>query len=150
MENSKRFDKWWGKGSPHGEDAFKMDWGREDLWLNPPFSMLGKVVDKLAKDKAHALLVAPDWRHTRWHKLALAMSVGSVVFPLGTHLFQLDGNPVPGTKWPTRFFRICGHISKCNCDQEIPQSMVVPRKRVKVRAKPTKVRTLPWKDGRKG
>jgi hypothetical protein len=34
---NRRFDKWWGPGSPEGDDAFLQDWGPEHglLWMNP-------------------------------------------------------------------------------------------------------------------
>ncbi len=50
-----------------GEDAFTQDWGKCDLWLHPPFSRLKEVVDKPARDRAHALLVVPDWTYLKWH-----------------------------------------------------------------------------------
>ena len=48
-----RFEKWYGPGSVDGEDAFEKDWGEEFLWINPPFNLFNKVLDKIQSDKAH-------------------------------------------------------------------------------------------------
>ena len=37
---NRRCEKWWGPGSPHGEDAFQQPWEGQLVWLNPPFSHL--------------------------------------------------------------------------------------------------------------
>ena len=37
-KDNKRFDKWYGEGSPDGADAFEKDWRGEILWINPPFN----------------------------------------------------------------------------------------------------------------
>ena len=49
---------WWGPGGEH-EDAFAQSWKGQFLWMNPPYSMLDKVVHKLAEDGASAILVCP-------------------------------------------------------------------------------------------
>ena len=60
LENYKSWDRWWGAVSLYGEDAFLQSWSSEKLWLNPPFSRLAEVVDKLERDQADALLVVPE------------------------------------------------------------------------------------------
>ena len=53
---------WWGPGGEH-ENAFAQSWKGQVLWMNPPYSMLDKVVYKLTEDGASARLVVPDWPH---------------------------------------------------------------------------------------
>ena len=53
------FERWWGPGSTLGENAFLQDWSKELLLLNPPFDVMDRVLDKIHKEKAHALLVVP-------------------------------------------------------------------------------------------
>ena len=36
------------------------------MWMNPPFSRMQEVVDKLARDRARAVVVAPAWTYTDW------------------------------------------------------------------------------------
>ena len=58
MKN-KRFPRFWDKHA----DAFTKDWASEDLlWINPPFDLLNQVVDKIQKDGALAIVVAPEWK----------------------------------------------------------------------------------------
>ena len=93
---------WWGPGSPHGEDAFEQDWEGHTLWMNPPFSMLYKIAAKIVEDQAHAILVMPDWRYRVWHKQLMGLSMGDLIFPKGTKMFELNGTPCKGTLWETR------------------------------------------------
>ena len=112
-EANKRFGCWWGQGSPEGEDAFQQNWAGRLLWLNPPFSKLNEVVEKIAQDGAHAVLVVPDWARRTWHKKAMGMRVADIRFPKYTKLFELDGAPLKGTLWATRVILVCGHRERC-------------------------------------
>ena len=111
--NSKRFERWWGPGSADGTDAFAQDWSREVLWLNPPFSMFARVVDKLERDGAHAILVMPEWPRQAYFHRAKALEVSNVLFPEGTHLFEMNGEPVPAIQWPVFAMLVCGDLQNC-------------------------------------
>ena len=50
-KNSARFPRFWGPDSDEEKDAFQQFWGDKFLWLNPPFSMLKRVVEKLWRTK---------------------------------------------------------------------------------------------------
>ena len=115
------------------------DWGREDLWLNPPFSMMDRVVDKLRDDNAHAILVMPDWPYMKWHKPAMDMAVGSLIFSKGSRVFQLNGTLSGATKWDTRIVRVCLHTPRCTPDHVLPQGEVVKIKKLKFEPNPTKI-----------
>ena len=60
-KDNKRFDKWYGEGSSDGEDAFQKNWGSEILWINPPFNIFPRVLDKIVQEKAHAVILVPKW-----------------------------------------------------------------------------------------
>ena len=47
LADSAKCQHWWGPGSPFGEDAFQHSWKGLTLWLNPPFSRLDEVLDKI-------------------------------------------------------------------------------------------------------
>ena len=49
-KENKRIDKWYGEGSPDGVNAFEQNWGREILWINPPFNIFPQVLDKIFQD----------------------------------------------------------------------------------------------------
>lgn len=48
-------------------DAFTIDWGTEQFYAFPPFSLLGKVIQKIQNDKAHGILVVPYWPTQPWY-----------------------------------------------------------------------------------
>ena len=112
-KDNARCPMWWGEGSPWGTDAFQQSWKGHFLWPNPLFSVLPQVVAKLKADKAHGVLVVPDWRRRVWHKHALTLKLASLRFPTGTRLFELGGKPCKGTLWPTRAIFVCGHDPLC-------------------------------------
>ena len=61
--------RWWGPGSVEAEDAFTMNWSKEPLlWLNPPFTLLNAVVQKLQEDQAVAILVMPHWCNQEFYE----------------------------------------------------------------------------------
>ena len=61
-KDNKRFEKWYGEGSPDGADAFEENWGGELLWINPPFNLFPRVLEKIVLDKAHAVIIVPNWK----------------------------------------------------------------------------------------
>ena len=68
---------WWGPGGEH-EDAFAQSWKGQFLWMNPPYSMLDKVVHKLTEDGASAILVVPNWPHRLWWRRLQVMVTTSL------------------------------------------------------------------------
>ena len=106
---NKRFDRWWGEDSPEAQDAFAQNWAGPMLWMNPPFSRIGEVVRKIARDGAHAVLVVPDWPRRTWHKEAMRMAMVSLRYPVGNHIFEMPGTRKRPTPWPLRVLLICGH-----------------------------------------
>jgi len=61
-EANKRFPVYWDVQ----KDAYKQHWGNQGgtLWMNPPFSQMQQVVDKLKTDRARAIVIAPAWTNT--------------------------------------------------------------------------------------
>ena len=108
-----RFAKWWGEGSPEGEDAFKQDWGQGLLWMNPPFNVFLQVLDKIRGEGTHVILVVPVWRRRKFTRQALEMALDQYVFPKGTLLFERKGKAMKGTAWEVRALLICGHHPRC-------------------------------------
>ena len=64
-DNNHLCSVWWDPGGEH-ENAFAQSWKGQFLWMNPPYSMLDKVVHKLIEDGQSAILVVPDWSHQLW------------------------------------------------------------------------------------
>ena len=98
---------WWGPGGEH-EDAFAQSWKGKFLWMNPPYSMLDKVVHKLAEDGASAILVVPNWPHRLWWRHLQVMVSTSLFFPRGHRLFELSGRTCGPSRWGTWAYFITG------------------------------------------
>ncbi len=107
------FQKWWGPGSPDGEDAFEQNWGEGVLWMNPPFNVFDKVLDKILNDQAHTFLLVPKWFKRKFYQRAQNLAVDAIHFPKGAKLFERKGMPVGGIKWSVSVFLVCGHTPRC-------------------------------------
>ena len=65
--------------------------------MNPPYSMLDKVVHKPPEDGASAILVVPDWPHRLWWRRLQGVVTTALFFPRGHRVFELSS-------------RICGPV----------------------------------------
>lgn len=71
-------------------DALALDWAYVDGYAFPPFSLVGRVVDKVASAPCHVLLVAPFWPTQAWFRPLLALVAGvPLVLPLLPGLLRL-------------------------------------------------------------
>ena len=61
-----------------GQNAFAYLW---DPWIrlyaNPPWTLIGKVLDKIAKEGARVLLATPHWKEAPWYGLLQELTVRS-------------------------------------------------------------------------
>jgi hypothetical protein len=93
--------RWWGPGSSECEDAFSVHWGSEPLlWLNPPFTLLDKVVEKLMADCGTAILVMPHWQNQWFYDAVKPFVVRKQFYKTGTMLFETVSGTSGGTPWP--------------------------------------------------
>ena len=55
-------------------DAFTLNWSDYPLlYCFPPFSLIGKVLQKIQMDKATAILVVPEWSSQFWYPMLLKL-----------------------------------------------------------------------------
>ena len=97
------FSVWFGPGSLYFSDdiSFTVDWLTKDLrWMNPPFSRLKEVVDKLYHDQARAVLVFSHWTSHEWFNKLRYITKEKYDYRPGTKLFESQSGPMPGTRWP--------------------------------------------------
>ena len=47
-------------------DAFTLTWSHDVYYIFPPFSLLGRILQKVEEDEAEAVLVAPIWPTQAW------------------------------------------------------------------------------------
>ena len=88
------------------DDAWAEEWDKR-LWINPPFHLLGEVVQKLKEDRTHAILVVPLWDWKPWWKAVLAMTVDSIRLPHDVKLYAWDDTgPLRQRPWPSVAFLV--------------------------------------------
>ena len=82
------------------DDAFTKDWASCGLlWCNPPFSLLGEVVNKLEREGAECILICPEWRSLAWFSKAEELMAKGRYYPPGSRLFETDKGPAGPTRW---------------------------------------------------
>ena len=88
-KKNKRFPKFY-------NDAWSDDWS-EPLWINPPFEVFPRVVQKLKQSDAKAISIVPNWPKQTWFKDIMDISIDIVELPhKGVHLYCEDnGKPLP-------------------------------------------------------
>ena len=57
-------------------DAFTMSWTNEVFYMFPPFSLIGRILQKVQEDKTTAVLVAPIWTTQSWWPSLLSLICG--------------------------------------------------------------------------
>jgi hypothetical protein len=63
--------KYWCKQT----DAFKQDWSSEILWMNPPFSQMDRVIQKILEEEAQGILIIPYWPRFLWFTVLESIAV---------------------------------------------------------------------------
>lgn len=67
-----RFVSWFPEPGAFHCNAFTLDWSSYNSYLFPPFNLVGKVINKIVRDKVHrALIVFPYWTSQSWFPLLL-------------------------------------------------------------------------------
>jgi hypothetical protein len=78
-------------------DAFSQVWKGEQNWLNPPWGLIGKVLQKVRREGCAATLALPFWTSQYWWPLLQEMADDMVYYPPRRELF------LPGDKGNTQF-----------------------------------------------
>ena len=74
--------------------AFSLNWNSYKLvYLFPPFSLLGKVLQKIQTDRVPAILIAPDWPSQTWYPLLLRLLKRDPIKLKGRSLLHLPSDP---------------------------------------------------------
>lgn len=65
-----------------GVDAMRFSWRGDNAWANPPFNLIGPVVDKIVREDATVTLVAPYWPAQPWWPLAVRACTALLPLPV--------------------------------------------------------------------
>ena len=74
-------------------DAFALDWSTHFCYLFPPFSLVGRVLQKLLADQARAILVAPRWATQPWYARLNQVARRRLLFRKRRHNLKNLGKP---------------------------------------------------------
>ena len=87
----KRYVSWY--RDPHAEhvDAFSISWHDTYSYIFPPFSLLGRCVQKVRQEKAKAIMVVPVWPIQAWFTNLLKLLVKPVLLPKMERSVSLPG-----------------------------------------------------------
>lgn len=113
LERTKQCARWWGPDSSEGKDAFQQCWSNDILWCNPPYSQMQRVVTKLRRDRAHCLLVAPEWSSRVWWQQLQGMVIWRWRIPAASKVFELYDRACGPTRWAVQVLAICGADPRC-------------------------------------
>jgi len=95
-----------------GANALLFDWSDENAWANPPFNLLGPVVDKVIRERATATVVAPVWRAQPWWARAVEACADWHLLPPAEGVYRASPTPTARPAavpfWRTAVFRFCG------------------------------------------
>ena len=83
-----RYIAWKPDPYSQGTDAMQQIWSNQYLYAFPPFSMINKVLKKIAHDQVkRMLIVAPTWQSQVWYPTLLKMSIEKpLLLPHHPHL----------------------------------------------------------------
>ena len=71
-------------------NAFSVSWTDMYFYAFPPFSVLGRCIQKIHRDKAECILIAPIWPTQSWYTILLQLLIDHpVILPLKDNLLTI-------------------------------------------------------------
>ena len=70
-----QYNSLWLDPNTSGVDAFSQKWSGQNNFINPPFRLLDRVLDKLIAEKAVATIICPAWPAQNWFQKLTKMLV---------------------------------------------------------------------------
>ena len=132
-----RYASWYPDPSASICDAFTFDWSTICAYAFPPFSLIGRVLQKVQEDKCDLILLVPFWPRQYWFSKLTSMLIDfPYSFPKGKAVF----NPLPsdteevrakfmltkisGSTYKTRMFRERLEKSLCSPGENQPENSI--------------------------
>jgi hypothetical protein len=112
-----RYNSRWEDPQSEGVDSLLRSWRGENNYVNPPWTLLDQVAQKLEEDPVPCTVVAPHWPEKDWHVCLSRLASEVVVVPSWHKMYypaRLGASePVGAPGWPTVFFRLQGSPRSC-------------------------------------
>jgi hypothetical protein len=91
-------------------NAFNQSWSLTNSYMNPPFSLISQVLEKIRQDRATVTIVVPAWVGRPWWPLLVSMASDFLLLPRRPDLFlrgQADNTQkLSPPSWQALAFRI--------------------------------------------
>lgn len=72
-------------------DAFSLSWSNLYCYVFPPFSLLGRTIGKILRDKTKCIVIAPIWPTQTWYTELLKLLIDNpILLPLTDNLLTLS------------------------------------------------------------
>ena len=84
---------WYPDPEAWGVDAFSLSWTDHFVYLFPPFSLVGRTIQKLVADQARGILVAPTWPTQAWYARLQKLTTRKLTFRKKRHNLANAGKP---------------------------------------------------------
>jgi len=89
-----KYVSWHPEPDCYAIDAFSIRWNSYLYYIFPPFSIIGKVVNKILIDNSNVILVVPDWPTQHWYPIVIKMaSYQPMIIPLAKSNLVLKHSP---------------------------------------------------------
>ena len=76
-----RYVSWHPEPEAMAINAFSLSWNNNYFYMFPPFSLVGRVLANINRDKTNAVIVVPDWSTQYWYpQLLQTTSQGPLYF----------------------------------------------------------------------
>lgn len=98
-----RFNARWACPGVEAVNAFAQDWSRDINWVNPPFSLISKVLRLVWNQGAETVIVVPVWPQCEWYWELAELASEVWLLPEGIPLFSSGRSgreqPAPPPSW---------------------------------------------------
>jgi hypothetical protein len=88
-------------------DAFSFQWSTGDLYANPPFSLIPRVLAKAVSERANLLMIVPEWPSAPWFPLLAPFQTFRL--PRLPHMFTHLGEIFDKPRWNALAVMILHH-----------------------------------------
>ena len=90
-------------------NAFNLRWDRFFAWINPPWELIPKVLQKIHEDGAQALVCLPVWKAAHWwQKLQRMMTATPIILDKVPLYSDPEVKLLPPPRWATLFTTVSG------------------------------------------
>jgi len=106
----RRYYSWMPDPEAEATDAFHQNWSGINIWANPLWILIPRILSKLIREKATMTLIVPLWEMAPWFPLLLEVLIEPPILFRQEDIITQDNqeNPFRNPKWKILACRISG------------------------------------------